>query len=91
MAKMKKEKDQFDDLDDDWKSSVQSMDAVEIKKKVAEIALEHSRLLRAKRDDEDLKTKREEYKTASAIYRENAKMSKVRIEFLRSVLESKGQ
>ena len=86
----KEKKDQFEDLDADFKAAIESMSPVEIKVKVAEIALEHSRLMKAKKEDGDLKEKQEAYKEASAVYREGVKFSKLRIDYCKAILDNKG-
>lgn len=87
----KEEKDKFALLDDEFKSAIQGMNAVDIKKRVAEIALNNAELMKAKKEDQDLKEKKDAYADASFQYREGAKMNKLRIDFCKAILDSMGQ
>ena len=91
MPKMKEEKDKFDALEQDWRDAIQGMKAEEIVEKVAQIALEHSALMKAKKEDQDLAEKKEQYSAASEIYRSNTKMSKLRIDYCKSILDAMGK
>lgn len=84
-------KDQFSELDDDFKNALQAMGPEEIRKKIAEVAMNDEALKKAKDDDQDLRTKGEEYKVAGAVYREGNKANRLRIKFAMLVLEGKGQ
>ncbi len=88
MAKV--DRDPYEHLPEEFKTAAESMNRDEIKKKVAEIALNHVELMKAKKDDGDLTEKRETYKEAGAIYREGAKQNKTKIEYLKTLLDSKG-
>lgn len=89
MAKAEK-KEQFADLSDEYKSAIDAMTRDEIKKRVAEVALENAALMKAKKDDGDLAEKRELYREAGSVYRDAAKQNKLKIEYAKAVLDSKG-
>jgi hypothetical protein len=89
MAKMKKDK--FDLLEQEWRDAVQGLDAIDIKKRVAETALNQAELMRAKKEDMDLQEKKESYSDASSVYREGTKMNKMKIEFMKMVLDGRGK
>lgn len=84
-------KDKFADLDSDFKDAVAGMNEAEIRDRIAKISLDQAALLEAKANDIDLKTKREEANVAGAIYREGSKMNRLRIEYVRRVLDDKGK
>lgn len=90
MANEGKKKDAFELLEDEFKDSVQQMSPEDIKKRVAEIALAHSELMKAKKEDQDLLEKKEAYSLASTQYRESSKFSKLRIDYCKSILDNKG-
>jgi hypothetical protein len=84
-------KDPFQDLDQAWKDAITGMSPDEIKKKVSEVAIELSRIIQAKKEDEDLKAKMIEAKEAGAVYRDGQKMALLRIKFAKQTLEDKGK
>ena len=90
MAKKFKKKDRFDDLDEAFKSSVESMKAPEINAKIAEwakLAEEQTNLMKL---DDDLVQKREAAKLAAEPYRESIKMARLQIAFSMRVLRDRG-
>lgn len=89
MGRQKKNK--FEDLDADFKSNVESMNNEEIRNRVAQIALDTEDLLRAKKEDEDLKEKVTIAKEAGAVYRDGVKMNRIRIQYAQMILESRGK
>lgn len=90
MGRPRKDKEPFDDLSAEFKDAVMGMDVVEIKKRVAEVALSQSEIMKAKKEDGDLIEKREIYREANAIYREATKSNKSKIDFCKMVLDGKG-
>ncbi len=86
----KADKEPFAAVPEEFKSAAEAMSRDDIKKKVAEIALNHVELMKAKKDDGDLMEKRETFKEAGAIYREGSKANKLKIEYLKAMLDSKG-
>lgn len=84
-------KNEFEDLDQDYTNELANLTSEELKGKVAEIALELQALMEAKDNDEDLKQAVEVAKEAGAVYREGAKGAKVRIKFIKRLLESRGK
>lgn len=88
---MAKDKDKFDLLEQDWRDAVMGMEAEDIKSRVAEIALNQSELMHAKKEDQDLIEKKEAYSDASAIYREGTKVNKLKIDFMKAILDGMGK
>lgn len=87
----KKDKDKFEDLDQDFKNEINGKSPEEIKKVVAKVALDQNELMKAKKLDQDLQDKLELAKEAGAVYREGTKMNKLRIGYCSQVLEDKGK
>ena len=83
-------KDEFADLDQDWKDSIVSMSKEEVNSKIAEIAKANEELQKAKKEDEDLQEAKLAAKEAGEIYRSSAKMSKLRIQYCIRVLDDRG-
>jgi hypothetical protein len=89
MKKYKK-KDRFADLDEAFKSEVESMKVGEINAKIAEwakTAEDQTTLMKA---DDDLAQKRETVKLAAEPYREAIKGARLRIAFSMRVLSDRG-
>jgi len=84
-------KDPFASLDAEFKDGVANMPIEDIKKRVAEIALELDRLMEAKKKDQDLEEKLEAAKDAGAVYREGQKSAKLRIRYAQTILEARGK
>lgn len=84
-------KDPFASLDEEFKAAVPTMTSEDIKRRVADIALELDRLLEAKKEDQDLQKKLEAAKEAGAIYREGQKGARLRIRFAQTVLQGRAQ
>lgn len=86
-----KNKTDFEDLDSDFKSTIENMAPEEINLKIAEVAKAEAENQKAKIDDGDLADKKEAVKLASEGYREATKMNKMRIAFAMRVLDDKGK
>lgn len=92
MNKPKKEKkDEFADLPVEFKDSLASQDEVEIRKKIAQVALDDEALRMAKDDDQDLHEKKTAAKDAGAQYAEGAKENRLKIKYMRRLLGDKGK
>jgi hypothetical protein len=89
--KTRKRKDEFADLDSDWKSGIASMSTDEVNARIAEIAKAEQEMQATKKEDEDLNSLREQLKAAAQGYREHTKLSKLRIKFCMRVLADRGQ
>jgi len=85
----KKNTDPFSDLDKDFKEAIAAMPVDEIKKRVAEVALELDKLMQAKKADGDLAEKLLAAKEAGAIYREGQKGAKLRIRYAQTILSAR--
>jgi len=91
MKQIKKDKkDRFEDLDDGFKSEVQSMKVPEINNKIAEWAKLVEATTSTMKADEDLAGKRESAKLAAEPYRQDIKMAKLRIAYAMQVLGDRG-
>ncbi len=90
MARLPKKKDEFADLDSDFKDAVAGESPEDIRKRIAQVALNELENQRLKKEDTDLETKKEEFKEAGAVYREASKANKLRLKFMRRVLKDKG-
>jgi DNA polymerase III delta prime subunit len=84
-------KDPFEELDEDFKNSIQAMDEADIRRRISDVALADAALRIAKDDDMDLQKAKEVAKEAGAIYREGAKANKLKISFCKRVLEDRGK
>lgn len=91
MKRGRKPKSEFEDIPEEFRNAVEQGTEVEIKQKVAQVALANQELLNAKENDADLKSKVEEAKEAGAIYREGIKANKLKIKFAKAVLTSRGK
>lgn len=83
-------KDKFEDLDEEFRGFVDGSTPEQIKQRLAEVVLEHQRLVEARKNDQDLQDKKWAYDEADAIYRDGKKMNKLRIEYARMVLVNRG-
>lgn len=83
-------KDPFESLNSDFKDAVAQSSREEIQHRIAEVAIYDADLRKKKKEDGHLKECAEAYKDASEIYREGFKSNKLKIEFMKRVLEDKG-
>lgn len=84
-------RDKFAALDTEFKDAVAGMDEESIRKKVSDIALAQEALMKAKDDDEDLASAKEQFSVAGEIYRQGSKLNRLRIQFCKQVLEDRGK
>lgn len=84
-------KDQFDDLDSDFKDAAANMSPDELNGRIAEVAKNEQENLKNKREDEDLKEKKAQVTEAGKGYKEASKQNTLRIKFLMRVLGDKGK
>lgn len=87
----RKKKNEYDDLDSDFKSLVENMKDEEIRSKIAEVAMNQVELMKAKTADQDLAEKKTAAKMAGEMYRDGSKMNRLRIEYARQILENRGK
>ena len=90
MRRSKEKKDKFQDLDDGFKSEVQSMKVQEINNRIAEWAKLVEATGETMKRDEDLAQRREAAKLAAEPYRQDIKMAKLRIAYGMQVLQDRG-
>jgi hypothetical protein len=86
----KAEKDPFVLVPEEFKDAVEGMDVVEIKQRIAQVSIDQVELMNAKKQDQDLEEKKELYKEAGLVYREGSKLNRVKIEFCKAMIDSKG-
>lgn len=86
----KKQVVEFADLESDWKDAVAQSSREEIERRIAKVAIDDSDLRKEKKEDQHLKECANTYKEASARYRDGFKMNKLRIEYMKQILENKG-
>lgn len=84
-------KDPFEDLSEDFRSSIEAMDEKDIRARIAQVALDQEALMVAKKADLDLEKAKEVAKEAGAIYRDGTKMNKLKISYARQVLSDRGK
>lgn len=83
-------KDPFADLPGEFKERVESASIEDLRKIIAEVAMDQIALEQAKALDEDLKQKQEQAKEAGAIYSDGGKLNKLKHRLCRRVLEDRG-
>jgi hypothetical protein len=83
-------KNPFDDLDADFKDSVDGKSDSEINEMIAKVAKDEELNRRHKADDEDLKERQEQAKLAGAVYAEATKAYKLKTAYLYDVLKARG-
>lgn len=86
----KEQKEPFQNIPDEFKDAVAEMNVVEIKQRIAQVALDQVELMKAKKEDGDLLEKREQYKEAGALYREGTKLNRTKIEYCKMMIDNKG-
>jgi len=84
-------KDEFKDLDTDFKDAVAQSTPEDIYKRVSELSKQLEDLSVAKKADQDLANILEKKRTAEAPYKDSAKDLKSRIKFALRVLGDKGK
>lgn len=87
----KKEKKDFENISDEFKALVNSLESTDIRVKISEVALNQLALNEAKKNDEDLKQKQEAAKDAMAMYVEGKKANSEKMLFCKMVLKGRGQ
>lgn len=91
MARGRQKKDEFADLPEEFKDAVANASEEEINTKLATIALSQQELIEAKQSDEDFQQAKAALAVAGEVYREGAKANKLKIRFIKKVLESRGR
>lgn len=85
MARGSGKKGKWDDLDTDFKTTVDSMRVEEIRLRIAEIILAQRELMNAKKLDKDLQEKQAIVKKLSEKYRKNSELNGFRIEYAKDL------
>jgi hypothetical protein len=84
-------KNPFEDLDPEFKETVEAMSDEDIKKKISEVAINEHENRSAMKADMDLAEKKEIAKLAGEQYAEATKANRLRISYAYAVLESRGK
>jgi hypothetical protein len=85
MARGFKKKGKFDDLDTDFKSTIENMSDAEIRVRIAEVVLNQRELMAAKKLDKDLQEKQALVKQLSEKYRKVSSLNDFRIEYAKDL------
>lgn len=80
-----KKKGKFDDLDTDFKTTVDNMSDSEIRLRIAEVVLAQRQIMEAKKKDTDLAEKQALVKKLSEKYRKSSELNDFRIEFAKDL------
>jgi hypothetical protein len=91
MARGFKKKGPFEDLDKEYKETIENMSDEDIKKRISEVAIAEHENRAAMAADPDLQQAKDALKLASEDYREGTKMNKLRIGYAHFILESRGK
>lgn len=91
MAQFSNKKNPFEDLSDDWRDKVATMDSELIRLEMAQVTMNEQDNQSAMEDDDDLQNAKEQAKIAGEGYKEATKANKLKLKFLRQVLEDKGK
>lgn len=83
-------KDPFEALDTDFKDTIAAATPLDIRSRIAKVALDELANQQAKGEDQDLAEKVEQAKFAGEGYKEATKMNKLRIAFCKRALQDKG-
>jgi len=86
----KMNKDPFGDLPEEFKDAVAGSNVDDVKKRIAEVAMNQVALMEAKKLDGDLAEAHQRYNDASALYRDGTKANKLKLQYCKSVLDSRG-
>lgn len=87
---MKKEKkDKFADLDEEFKSNVESMDDDALRQEIAKNAIQEMQNQQMKKDDIHLAEMKAQFDEAGEVYKEATKGNKLRMAFANSILEAR--
>jgi hypothetical protein len=84
-------KEQFADLDEEFKALIDGGNEGEIRLAVQRVALNESDNQEAKKADEDLREKKEQAKMAGEGYADATKANKVRVEYAKFMLQNMGK
>lgn len=85
MARGFKKKGKFDDLDTDFKTTIENMRDEEIRARIAEVVLAQRELMAAKKLDKDLLEKQAAVKQLSEKYRKASSLNDFRIEYAKDL------
>lgn len=90
MARPKSKKGAFDDLDPEYKSTLEDMSDDDVRRKISEVALNEAQNQENKKADQDLAEKKLAAKEAGLQYSEASKANRLRILYARFILEARG-
>jgi hypothetical protein len=90
MPKIKKIKDPFQDLPEEWKDACAGEDVGAINARIAEVAKAEALNRQAKDEDVDLARAKEEAKIAGQQYSDATKMNRLKVKYAMQVLGDRG-
>jgi hypothetical protein len=85
-----KQKDEWADLDDDFKTAVLQSSVEQVNLRIAETAKSEEENKRLKKEDGHLLEMKAQYDEAGAQYKEATKANRLKIRYMVSVLKSRG-
>ena len=92
MAKRgRKAKDEFADLNSEWRDAAMGDSEAEIQRKLGEAAIDQQNVIDEQNKDDDYQQKKAAFKYANEGYAERKKVSKLKIKFIKRVLEGRGK
>lgn len=91
MGRPRKNRSPFEELDQDFKESVDSMSDEDVRKKLSEVAIHEHQNLEAKKQDQDLAQKKVLAQEAGEIYKEATKFNRLRTRYCYQILEQRGK
>ena len=91
MGRPKKEKNPFADLPVEFVDEMSMASESSIRERIAKVSLDDVALREAQAEDQDLAEKKEQAKLASEPYRLGFKANRLKIEFMKQVLQDKGK
>jgi hypothetical protein len=90
MGRPKKDKDEWADLDPNFKSAIDGMSREQIQSRLGAITFDYVSLMVAKKLDQDLEDKKQIYDEANEVYKNGTKDFKLQSKYCKKVLDDKG-
>lgn len=89
MARGRKKKLEFEELDSEFKDTIASLSDEQIKQRMAEIAMNEQENLNAKKADADLEEKIAQAKYAGEAYKEATKFNRLRTKYCCEIINAR--
>lgn len=91
MGRPKKDRDEFEGLDSDFKDKISGLAEAEIRNIISQVALAEMENQKTKKEDQDLENLKLQVKEANEPYSDATKTNKMKIAFCSRVLEDQGK